>query len=156
MNNTIPQNKVESRPNHDTCPAQNMLAHIALWSVSLSAVAAGGSVTQQFPCVTTVPACAGKGLAMRSLSSKRRWGITMLSQKKYTNVLRNVHMETCCTSEAAARRCAGIRSRFLPKKKEKKKGPFSAVVVCINTSGQYNFTRLHVHTLTISQLSFPL
>lgn len=115
------QNKVESSPNNDASPARNMLARIALWSVSLSAVAAGGSVTQQFPCVTTVPACAGKGLAWWSLSSKRRWGITMLSQKKYTNVLRNVHMETGCTSEAAARRCAGIKSRFLPTPPQPKK-----------------------------------
>lgn len=35
-------------------------ACIASWFVSLSALAAGGSVTQQFPCVTTFPLSTGK------------------------------------------------------------------------------------------------
>lgn len=113
-------------------------------------------------CYSAVPMCHNHTSIYRETvwihnhpTVKRRSGV-QCCQKKNTQACRETCTHACgngfrklCYMQV----CSNILQGFLPNIMAL--STLSVVVACINISGQYNFTRLHIHTSTLPQLSFP-
>lgn len=122
-------------------------ACIASQFVSLSAMAAGGSVTQQFPCVTTFPLSAGKlSGSIITLQEKEMSSHDTAKEKKNISMQRNGHTHACCRKPRMLH--TGVLTCQVALSNP------SAGLVYINTSGKYNFTCCCIH-IHLQMTSFP-